>query len=85
MKLATLSVTPPHLALMLGLPQSTKIHRVIWDAKEKLVRIIVEHPLLPEHDGGDGPLPPAASLITKTEYASLVLDGGSSETRGTPQ
>ncbi len=74
MKLATLSVTPPHLALMIGLPQSTKIHRVIWDAKENLVRIVVEHPLLPEHDGGDGPLPPAAIVIPKTVFAHFFME-----------
>ena len=74
MKLATLSVTPPHLALMIGLPQSTKIHRVIWDAKENLVRIVVEHPLLPEHDGGDGPLPPATTVVPETVFAHFIME-----------
>ena len=71
--MATVSMTPQALGMMIGLPQSSIVHRVIWDAEENLVRIIVEHPLLPEHDGGDGPLPPAVTVVQQTVYAHYVM------------
>ena len=76
MKLATVTVTPEQLSLMMGLPPSTIVHRIIWDQQHHLVRLIVEHPLLPEHDGGDGPLPPAAEVIWQRTDAYYFTEGG---------